>query len=255
MLAIERRNQILEILQNEKRVVVGELSQLFDVSEETIRRDLEKLEKSGIVTKSYGGAVLNENVNIDLPFNIRKNRNVPCKQKIADVIADMIHDGDHIMLDASSTAVYIVRKIKSKKNITLITNSIEILVELADVSDWHILSTGGIVKEGSLSLVGPQSDQMIQSFHVDKAIISCKGLDIEKGFTDSNEMHAQTKKTMLEAANQRIVAVDSSKFNRISFVKIADIEKADIIVTDLKPDDKWLSLLKERGIECIYKES
>ena len=87
MLALERRNLILEKLQTEKRVVVSELSQLYDVSEETIRRDLDKLEKEGFATKSYGGAVINENVSIDLPFNIRKNQNVAGKQKMAETPA------------------------------------------------------------------------------------------------------------------------------------------------------------------------
>ena len=96
MLALERRNLILEKLQEEKRVVVSELSQLYNVSEETIRRDLDKLEKEGLATKSYGGAVINEDVGIDLPFNIRKNQNVQGKQKMAEIAASMVNDGDHI---------------------------------------------------------------------------------------------------------------------------------------------------------------
>ena len=103
MLALERRNLILEKLQEEKRVVVSELSQLYNVSEETIRRDLDKLESEGYAIKSYGGAVINENMTIDMPFNVRKNRNVSGKQKIAELVAGMIKDGDQIMLDASTT--------------------------------------------------------------------------------------------------------------------------------------------------------
>ena len=252
MLAIERRNMIMEKLQIERRVVVSELSRMFKVSEETIRRDLERMEKDGLVTKSYGGAILNENNNIDLPFNVRKNRNVSGKQKIAELIAAQINDGDHIMLDASSTAVFIAKAIKSKKNITLITNSIEILIELNDVENWHILSTGGILKQGSLALVGPHTDKMIHSFHVDKAIISCKGIDLDKGFTDSSEMHAETKSTMLECANEKILAVDSSKFDKISFTKIDDLNHVTKIVTDENPGSQWLEALKTLGIECIY---
>ena len=111
MLAIERRNAILEKLQIERRVVVSELSALYDVSEETIRRDLDKLESEGLAVKSYGGAVLNENANIELPFNIRKNKNVVGKQKIAELISQMVHDGEHIFLDARSTAVAIAKAI------------------------------------------------------------------------------------------------------------------------------------------------
>ena len=128
MLAIERRNEILVKLQAERRVVVSELSQLYDVSEETIRRDLEKLVNDGFAIKSYGGAVINENANIDLPFNVRKNHNVIGKQCIAEVVSTLVQDGESLMLDASSTAVFIAKALKDKKNLTIITNSVEIIV-------------------------------------------------------------------------------------------------------------------------------
>lgn len=105
MLAIERRNQILEKLQTDRRVVVSELSKIYGVTEETIRRDLEKLVNDGFAVKSYGGAVINENSNIDLPFNIRKKRNTVGKQRIAEMIGEQVSDGESLMLDASSTAV------------------------------------------------------------------------------------------------------------------------------------------------------
>ena len=181
MLAIERRNAILEKLQAERRVVVSELSQIYKVSEETIRRDLEKLENDGFVIKSYGGAVINENANVDLPFNIRKKRNVISKQKIAEVISSRIKDGTSIMLDASSTAVYIAKALKERKNLTLITNSIEILIEMFDTPNVNVLSTGGAMREGSFALVGPQTDKMLKSYHVDVAIVSAKGFDLETG--------------------------------------------------------------------------
>ena len=256
MLAIERRNEILEKLQTDRRVVVSELSQLYDVSEETIRRDLEKLVNDGYAIKSYGGAVINENVNIELPFNIRKNRNILGKQHIAELVAELIHDGESIMLDASTTAVYIAKNLqeKGRKNLTIITNSIEIIIELFDVQDWTVLSTGGVSREGSFALVGAQTNRMLQSYHVDKAIISCKGLDFEAGITDSDELLADNKRTMLEAAKERILAVDSSKFGTTAFMTIAKLRDITTIVTDEKPDTKWLKRFQELGIECIYPE-
>lgn len=252
MLAIERRNEILMKLQAERRVVVSELSQLYDVSEETIRRDLEKLVNEGVAIKSYGGAVINENANLEVPFNIRKNYNVIGKQKIAEQIAAMVKDGESLMLDASSTAVYIAKALKEKKNLTVITNSIEIIVELMDMPEWKVLSTGGLSREGSFALVGPQTDKMLKSYHVDKAVISCKGFDLESGITDSDELHANNKITMLGAAGKKILAVDKSKFDKTAFTAIGALDDITTVVTDEEPDRRWLQVFEEAGIECVY---
>ncbi len=252
MLAIERRKEILIKLQAERRVVVSELSQLYDVSEETIRRDLEKLVNDGVAIKSYGGAVINENSNLDLPFNIRKNRNVIGKQRIAEAIVAMVKDGDSIMLDASSTAVYIAKALKEKKNLTVITNSIEIIIELLDMPEWQVFSTGGLTREGSFALVGPQTDKMLRSFHVDKAIISCKGISMDKSITDSDELHANNKLTMLEAARMKILAVDSTKLDKMAFTVIGTLDDITTVVTDEKPEARWIQLFEEIGVECIY---
>lgn len=252
MLAIERRNVILTKLQAEKKVVVSDLSEQFQVTEETIRRDLEKLENEGLAKKTYGGAVLNESLNIDLPYIVRKKANVSGKQYIADIIGDMIEDGDHIILDGSSTALFVSKRIKEKKNITVITNSVEILLELSDRKDWKILSTGGSLKEGGLSLVGYQAERMISTFHVDYAVFSSKGVDMENGVTDSNESDAQIKKLILKAANKRILAVDSSKFDKTSFTKICELSDVDMIVTDSEPDESWKQALQSAAVELIY---
>ena len=147
MLAIERRREILSRLGADGKVIVSELARDFDVTEETIRRDLERLDREGLVSKTYGGAVAKQNSALDLPYNIRETVNVEQKQAIADKIADLIGDGERIMLDSSSTALYVVKKLKNKRNLTVITNSVKILIELADKSDWTVLSTGGILKK------------------------------------------------------------------------------------------------------------
>ena len=182
MLAVERRKQILEQVHKDKKVIVSELSRQFRVSEETIRRDLEKLAEDGHVIKSYGGAVINEIGSIDLPFNVRWKSNSIGKQKIADLISQEIQDGEHIFLDASTTAVFIAKNIKNKKKLTVITNSIENLLELSDISEWDIISTGGMLKGDSMSFLGVRrptalsSIMQIRCFSPAKGWISKKGL-------------------------------------------------------------------------------
>ncbi len=254
MLTVERRNLILEKLQEEKKVIVSELSELFGVSEETIRRDLDKLEKEGLAIKSYGGAVLSENNSTDMPFNVRKKNNLEGKKKIASILETLVSDGDHIIVDPSTTAVETVNALRKKQRLTIITNSIEILVELADVSGWDIISSGGTMKENYLALVGPRAMAGIGSLNADKVIISCKGLDMNKGLTDGNEMFSQVKQTMLDSAKQKILAVDHTKFDKIGFSKICNVTDIDMVVTDCKPSEGWLAYFEEKGITCLYEK-
>ncbi|MCQ2436516.1 MAG: DeoR/GlpR family DNA-binding transcription regulator [Clostridia bacterium] len=252
MLAIERRKVILSKLASEGKIIVSDLSREFDVTEETIRRDIDKLAREGLATKTYGGAISVTSPSIDIPYNIRKRANVDLKQKIADNVAGMINDGARIMLDASSTAIYVTRKIKDKKNITVITNSVEILLELADIRGWTVLSTGGTIKEGAFSMVGSQAEKMVRGYHVDMAICSAKGIDATMGITDSNEKDSEMKQAIFSAADHRILAIDSTKFDKKSFVKVCDIADVDTIVTDSAPSEQWLARLEEFGVGIVY---
>ena len=254
MLAIEIKNKILTILRDEKHVIVSDLAKVFDVSEETIRRDLDKLEKEGYVAKTYGGAVINEEKDAELPYVVRKKANVAAKRKIADLVANLIMDGDSIILDASSTAVFIAQKIKTKKNLSIITNSVEVLMELSDVSDWKIISTGGTLKGGIGALLGSQAEECLSRYHVDKAFISCKGVDREHGFTDSSDLHAAVKRKMISSASQVFLAVDSSKFDKLSFSSVGVYSDVDAIITERNPNDEWAQVFAKYGIECLYPE-
>ena len=251
MLALERRNLILEKLQTEKKVVVSELSQLYEVSEETIRRDLDKLEKEGLAIKSYGGAVINEDVSIDLPFNIRKNQNVSGKQKMAEIAASLVQEGDHIFLDASTTAVFVAKALKEKERLTVITNSMEILLELSDVSGWNIISTGGVMKEGYLAFLGSRTEESIRSYYVDKVIISCNH---EWGIMESKESFGTTKKAMIASGREKILVVDSTKFDQTAFSVAGKLRDVDVVVTDRKPSDKWMGYFKDAGVKCLYPD-
>lgn len=254
MLAIERKNEILRKLRNEQRVLVSELAEYYHVTEETIRRDLDKLEREGYATKTYGGAILGNSTKTDLSYTIRNKTNVEAKNDIADRVVSLIEDGEHLMLDDSSTSLYIAKKLKEKKNLTVITNSVELVMELADVEGWTVMLTGGRLKPDSLALVGQQTQAMLRTFHVDTTIFSGKGIDPNAGVTDSSEFHAETKQSMLAAAKRRILALDSSKFNKISFVRITDLTGVDLIVTNEKPESTWLSLFERKGIVCIYPQ-
>ena len=166
MLAIERKNEILDKLRAEQRVLVSDLAEYYHVTEETIRRDLDKLEKEGYATKTYGGAILGNSTKTDLSYTIRNKTNVEAKNQIAAIASRLIEDGDHLMLDDSSTSLYLAKKLKEKKGLTVITNSVELVVELSGVEGWTIILTGGRLKPESLALVGDQTQQSLRRYHV-----------------------------------------------------------------------------------------
>ncbi len=254
MLAAERRGEILEKLHADKKVIVSELSQLYDVSEETIRRDLERLEKEGYAVKSYGGAVLNEDIAIDLPFNIRRNKNVSGKQTIAEIASAMVKDGDHIFLDASTTAVFAAKALKDKKNLTIVTNSVEVLIELSEMSGWNVFSTGGRIQEGYLTFSGSRCDEAIRSYYMDVAFVSCKALNRMQGMMESQEAFSTTKLAMLSSSRKKILLADSTKFDQTAFAVTGTLGSTGIttLITDHRPDEEWLRYLQYLKIECLY---
>jgi len=249
MLAAERRKIILEQLQTEKKVIVSELSTLFSVSDETIRRDLDRLCQEGLAIKGYGGAVLNES---DLPFNVRKIHNPDEKKKIADLIEPLIQDGDSIILDASSTAVFVAKALKNKKRLKVVTNSIEVMIELSDMHDWTVISTGGYLTGDYLAFSGQRAIADISDFCADKLIFSCKSLDAERGILDSNDAFTQVKREMIKAAKIKILAADLSKFDRTAFSKISDIKDIDIVVTNAPPTKGWVASFAKCSVQCLY---
>lgn len=251
MLAIERRSEILTILEEEKRVLVAELGKKYNVTEETIRRDLDKLEKEGLIKKTYGGAVLVENISVEPSYKIREKINMAQKQTIAKKLALFIEPGDKIMMDSSSTSVLIARALRTIKNLTIITNSVEILMEYADCNETEIISTGGELRASSLSLVGHNAEQVIRKFTVDKSIISCKGVDFKKGITESNLSEMQMKRAMVESAKQSILAADASKFGKLSFTKLLDFHEISAVVTEVSLSNQWQSFLLKNNIKII----
>ena len=171
---------------------------------------------------------------------------------MAEIAASLVNDGDHIFLDASTTAVFVAKALKGKERLTVITNSLEILLELADVSGWNIISTGGVMKEGYLAFLGSKTDESIRSYYVDKVIISCKALDQEWGIMESQEAFGSTKRAMMKSGRNKILVIDSTKFDQKAFSVAGSMKEVDMVVTDKRPEDRWRIYFEKLGIECRY---
>mgnify|MGYP001780315494 CR=1 FL=1 len=252
MLPRERLEITKQMVIKDKKVYVSKLSEKFDVTEETIRRDLEKLEIEGVVTRTYGGAILNtECTNEDIPFIKRARTNQDCKQKIAMKVIGLFEQGTTLVADSSSTVVEVIKLIKNRSDMTVITNSVEVFQELNQFS-ISILSTGGSFNKNSLSFQGPVAKDTVKKYNVDIALVSCKGMDINKGILESNEAEVELKKVMIKQADKVILLVDSSKFDKTSFVQLYEYKDIDCIVTDKEPNSEWLEFFSKHDIEVIY---
>ena len=250
MLAVERINKIKEILINQKTAKVSDLSALFNVTEETIRRDLQKLEDESFLVRSYGGAFIDEGVKTDIDISFREFSHVEGKQRIAAKCIDYIHDGNSVFLDASTTSLFIANNL-ANKNITLVTNSLRIANVLVDHTNINLIIIGGGFNHSDMSMLGRNAELNINSYFFDTAFISCRSLSREYGVTDSNEQQAEIRKLAIEHANKVFLVADYTKFDRTSFTRICGFDKIHNIVVDSKLSRDWSDFLKEKHIGLI----
>lgn len=252
MLSKERLDLIRQIIKSEKEVLVSDLSAKFDVTEETIRRDFEKLKAEGLITRTYGGAVLNTEKSIDGVHYFKRARiNVEEKKQMASKVLDCIRNCYTIGFDSSTTTMEVMRLLQDREDITVVTNSANALNELYQ-SDLRLLSTGGYLNKKSLSLQGPVAENTARNYNLDAVLISCRGISKEKGISDSDEIEVEIKRLFIEHASLVIVLADHTKFDKVAFVKIADLDRIDYLITDREPDREWMDLLHENNIEVIY---
>lgn len=252
MFAVERQKRILELLKENGAVWVSKLSAEFGVTEETVRRDLEKLEQREALVRTHGGAVpVDDNLH-DLSLEKRKNINVDAKERLAREAVNYIVPGDTIFLDASTTTFYIAKELKNVKNITVITNSLRVMNELSSCPDVKVIAVGGMVSTNQ-SLVGGVAEASIrESYFANKMFFSSRGIHGTAGILESNEQEGFIKQGMMANATKRFFVCDRSKIGRIGFIRLAHLEDLDYVITEEGALDELLEHnLKELGVKIV----
>lgn len=251
MLVAERYEKIVELVNERGSIRVSELSELCGVTEETIRRDLDRLEQAGRLRRSHGGAVSvkdqDQHTQPETPYSEREIIRADDKRRIALEAIKLISPGDRILLDASSTTWYMAREMPDIP-LTVLTNSIKVALELAGKERIEVISTGGQLARRSLSYVGPLAERSLDAYHVDKLFLSCKGVHLERGISESNELQARIKHKMIGMADQVFVLADSSKFGVQAFTHVSDLSEVNRLVTDRRVPDDIVRELESRGI-------
>ncbi len=232
MLPLERQNQILEILAQRKAVTVEELCQLVYSSGATIRRDLTILEASGQIQRTHGGAVYVDGSTVDSPLMLRESENRQAKSVVAQKAEIFLRDGQTIFLDSSTTAGMLAGYIGNFKNMRVITNSLKTVNMLSEMGGVDVYCTGGRLRGSARSMVGPSALRFLSKFHVDFAFISCRGVDLTYGVTESNEEEAAVKMACIQNASRTVLLCDSTKLDKQYFCKVCDLEQLWQIITN-----------------------
>lgn len=242
MLAIERKKLILDYLKKRHYATVSELADSFHVHEATIRRDLSAMQKEGVLFRTHGGVTINEDdeIHSEPSFNEREIAEYKEKQQIGLAAAEMIQDGDHILLDSGTTTLHIAKSILDKKDLTVVTNDINIASTLRNQKDIKVIVTGGILFPESYMLNGKFTDDVLQSLNLHKAFVGTPAIHFQRGITHFDDQLVSAKQNMIAAAREIIAVADHTKFGRVSLHKVADVHQIDCIITDRHIDPEEL---------------
>ncbi len=254
MLAAERIEEIARIVTKDGGIKTSELSRMFEVSEMTILRDLSFLEKRGLLTRVYGGAVSARKNNEEISSLLREKTNIAEKNKIAELAVRLIKPSEQIFIDPSTTCLSLARKIKNIaeiNEINIITNGLDIINELEGSSRVCLTCIGGDFHKVSMSFIGPLSEIAVKEIYFDKVFISPAGCAINQGITEINVYSVAFKKTIIENAKEVILLADYSKFEKVSLYKVCDWNQITTVVSDRKPADDFKRLFKNKNITFL----
>ena len=247
----DRVFQILDLIRAKQKVSVSELSAKFGVTGETIRRDLERLEREGYVARTYGGAVLIQQPPGHVNYTERAVQNEEAKIEMGELTPSILPSSGAIGCDASTTVLSMIPYIKDNPGITLLTNSIRILNDFM-YDKIRIISTGGNLRSRTQSLQGEAVNRSMEDYFLDVCVLSCRSLDLENGIYEGDEEEAYFKNIMVEHSRRVIIVADHTKFNKTSLIRTLPYEKVDVLVTDRKPSDEWIDRLEAQNVRVLY---
>jgi DeoR/GlpR family transcriptional regulator of sugar metabolism len=246
MLASERQDRILDMLLKSRAVSTARAAKVLAVTEETVRRDFEKLEADGRLYREHGGAVRVNDSRRDLPLDSRELANVAEKTAMARVARAQIQKGETVFFDASST-VFQLACLLTELEVTVLTTGLKVAIELARQPAVEVILLGGVVNHGSFSCQGTLTDQILESYHVKKVFISCRGVDAERGLSEANAEQAGLRRKIIKLSDQTVVLADHTKMGLKSSYFFAGLEEVDTLITDLPPDKKVRQTLHRAG--------
>ncbi len=247
----ERQKQILSLLERQGRLSVAEIVEQFSISKATARRDLESLASHGKAQRVHGGVISVEQAPPEQPILNRKSEQVDEKTRIGRAAASLVADKETLFLGSGTTVLEVARNLRSRKHLTVITNSLPVLNMLAGLKEITVISLGGMLRESEMSFIGHITEQALKEIRVDRVFIGTRGLSLEHGLTNDYLQETLTDRAILKIGREVIIVADYSKVNRVSTVLLAPLDAVNTLVTDTKVDKKFVQELKKQGINVI----
>lgn len=256
----ERLMKIMEIIRRESKVDVDGLAELFRVSQTTIRSDLRDLEKRDLITRTHGGALLRDeienslNVEPEPNYYTRLQQNLTIKEKIGRAAASIIRDGDSIMLDDGSTTLQVAKHLSKEKTVHVVTNGLNISLELVKHPKAEVISAGGILRKEDMSCYGKVAQETVARFNTNKAILGASGISFEQGITSPDELKAELKRIMIQQSKELIIVADHTKLNNITLINVCPLERISTLITDKMAPPDIVDRLREYGMQVILAD-
>lgn len=249
--SLERQAQILDLLSRQGSVSVAEIVEQFSISEATARRDLETLADNGKLQRVHGGAIALRNAPPEPPILQRENRESSEKQRIGRAAAELINDGETIFLGSGTTVLEVARNLTGRKGLTVITNSLPVMNTLSGLRDITVISLGGILRSSELSFIGHITEESIRDLRADKVIIGIHAISLEHGLTNDFLPETMTDRAIIQMGQKVFVVADHTKFDTVSIVHVAPVDKVHTIITDHHVPSDMIAALREKNVEVI----
>lgn len=251
----ERRHEILQLVVEGRGVRVADLAQQFGVSEVTIRADLKLLDERGMVSRTHGGAVASNRIMRELSLSEKSVARTAIKRKLAAAACDLIADGESIILDSGSTTAEIAKLLPRFDQLVVMTNGLNVALNVSDASNVQIMMTGGMLRSKSQSFFGRHAEAAFLHYNFDKLFLGVDGIDLRAGITTHFEPEALLNRRMCEVAKEVIAVSDSSKFNLSGVHKICSLADLDVLVTDSGVPPEFIDALEDHGVRLVIVEA
>lgn len=252
---INRINKIQEMLEKEKSISINRLCEVCEVSKNTIRRDINDLEKRGLIKKVYGGIMLkNQKPASPEPFNLRETKNALQKKEIARLAATFVDDDDVIFIDSGTTTMHMLPYLRDKQNLTIVTASVNVInaaAAYALTKEFNVIATGGSLYYPSMAFVGPSVMRCLDNYNISKMFLASTGISLEKGATNASPLENEIKRCLIGKTGKKYLLADSSKLDVASLMTYCDLKDFDYVIMDKLPPAKYLNYFKENQVQLL----